>query len=151
MIDIIYPASSSFFFFAREICTYNSLSFIFLNFFSYSLFLTFTLCDFCVPTKHGFLNIFSLQADMNCFYLNTCYSVLTFLYFYTITNFDSLFYYYDYFHCYCCYYYFCHCHCHYYFFIFNALSFYYCRFYHSVLSLYISKNFDIQRYIQRYY
>ena len=76
---------------------------------------------------------------MNCFYLNTFYSVLTFLYFYTITNFysHSHHYYYDYF----CYYCFCHCHCHYYFFIFNAFNFYFSSFYHSILSLYILNNF----------
>ena len=63
-------------------------------------------------------------------------SVLTFLYFYTITNFysHSYHYCYDYF----CYYGFCHCHCHYYFFIFNAFNFYFSSFYHSILSLYIS-------------
>ena len=54
---------------------------------------------------------------MNCFYLNTLYSVLTFLYFYTNTNFYSHSHhcYYDYF----CYYCFCHCHCH---FIISSFS-----------------------------
>ena len=55
---------------------------------------------------------------MNCFYLNTFYSILTFLYFYTITNFysHSHHHYYDYF----CYY--CFCYCHYHFFISNAFN-----------------------------
>ena len=35
------------------------------------------------------------EADMNCFYLNTFHSILTFLYFYMITNFDSCYH-----HCY---------------------------------------------------
>ena len=78
---------------------------------------------------------------MNCFYLNTFYSVLTFLY-YTITNFysDSHHYCYDY----LCYYCFCHYHCHYYFFIFNAFNFYFSSFHHSTLSLYIWNIFKFQ-------
>ena len=71
------------------------------------------------------MNVFSFLADMNCFYLNTFHSVLTFSYFYTIANFDSHYhrYYHDYQHYYCCYYYyFYHCHCHYYFFIFIAFK-----------------------------
>ena len=54
--------------------------------------------------------------------MNTFYSVLPFLYLYTITNFYSHshhHYYYDYF----CYYCFCHWYCHYYFFIFDAFYF----------------------------
>ena len=45
---------------------------------------------------------------MNCFYLNTFYSFLTILYFYTITSFDFHYHhhYYDYCHYYCYYYYF---------------------------------------------
>ena len=60
-------------------------------------------------------------GDMNCFYLSIFYSVLTFKYFYTITNFysHSHHYCYEYF----CYYCFCHCNYHYYFFIFNAFKF----------------------------
>ena len=78
---------------------------------------------------------------MNCFYLNTFYSVLTFSYFYTITNFYSHSHHcYDYF----CYYCFCHCHCHYYFFIFNAFNFYFSSFYYCILSLYISDIFKFQ-------
>ena len=78
---------------------------------------------------------FSLLADTNCFCLNSSYSVLTFLYFHTITNLDSHSYHYhfDYFCCYC----FCHCHCHYHFFIYNAFNFCFSSFYHSILSLYI--------------
>ena len=105
----------------------------------YTLFLTFTLCEFYVPIKDGFLNVSPFSADMNCFYLSTFYSVLTFLYFYMITNFysDSYHYYYDYFCNYC----FCLCHCQYYFFIFNAFNFYFSTFYHSILSLFISNIF----------
>ena len=53
--------------------------------------------------------------------MNTFYSVLPFLYLYTITNFysHSHHYYYDYF----CYYCFCHWYCHYYVFIFDAFYF----------------------------
>ena len=79
---------------------------------------------------------------MNCFYLNTFYSVLTFLYFYTITNFYSHSHHYCY--DYLCYYCFCHYHCHYYFFIFNALNFYFSSFYHSILTLYISNILKFQ-------
>ena len=66
-------------------------------------------------------------------------SVLTFLYFYTITNFyfHSHHYCYDYF----CYYCFCHCPCHYFFFIFNAFNFYFSSFCHSILSLCVSNIF----------
>ena len=135
-------------FFPREICTYsNFLSYylslfffvFFLYFVSYILFLAFTLCDFCIPIKHGFLNVSLFWADMNCFYLHTFYSILTFLYFHMITNFDSHSHHYDhdYFCCYC----FCHCHCHYYFFIFIAFNFYFSSFYYSILSLYISNTF----------
>ena len=56
---------------------------------------------------------------MNCFYLNTFYSILTFLHFYTITNFYSHSYHYYGYFCYCC---FCHCHWHYYLFICNAFN-----------------------------
>ena len=79
---------------------------------------------------------------MNCFYWNTFYSVLTFLYFYTITNFYSHLhqYCYDYF----CYYCFCHFHCHYYSFIFNDFNFDFSSFYHSILSLHISNIFRFQ-------
>ena len=63
----------------------------------------FTLCDFGVPIKHGFLNIFPFKADMNWFHLSIFYSILTFLDFYLTTNFDShCHHYYDYFHYYCC-------------------------------------------------
>ena len=79
---------------------------------------------------------------MNWFYLSTFYSVLTFLYFYTITNFYSQFHHYCY--NYFCYYCFCHFHCHYYFFIFNAFNFSFCSFYHSILSLYILNIFKFQ-------
>ena len=58
---------------------------------------------------------------MNCFYWNTFYSVLTFLYFYTITNF--YFHLHQYCYDYFCYYCFCHFHCHYYSFIFNDFNF----------------------------
>ena len=79
---------------------------------------------------------------MNCFYWNTFYSVLTFLYFYAITNFYSHLrqYCYDYF----CYYCFCHCHWHYYFFSFNAFNFDFSSFYHSILLLHISNIFRFQ-------
>ena len=116
-------------FFPREICTYSNFCFItcvcvcfFFNFISYNLSLIFTLHDFCVPIKHGFLRVLTFSADMNCFYLSTFYSILTFLYFYTITNFDSHYhlYFYDCFHYYCCYYYLSHCH--YYFFISMLLT-----------------------------
>ena len=58
---------------------------------------------------------------MKCFCLNTFYSVLTFLYSYTVTNFYSHSHHfrYDYFRYYC----FCYCRFHYFFFIFNLLSF----------------------------
>ena len=58
---------------------------------------------------------------MKCFCLNTFYSVLTFLYSYTVTNFYSHSHHfrYDYFR----YYWFCYCRFHYFFFIFNLLSF----------------------------
>ena len=47
-------------FFSREICTYsNFFFFFFFNIlFSYALFLMFPLFDFCVPLKHGFLELF---------------------------------------------------------------------------------------------
>ena len=79
---------------------------------------------------------------MNCFYLNTFYSVLTFLYFYTITNFysHSHHYCYDYF----CYHCFCHCHFHYYLFIFNAFNLYFSSFDHYILYLYISNIFKFE-------
>ena len=48
-------------------------------FISYTLFLTFILCDFCVSIKHSFLNVSPFLADKDCFYLNTFYSVLTLL------------------------------------------------------------------------
>ena len=41
---------------------------------------------------------------------------------------------------------FCHCHYHYSLFIFNAFNFYYCCFYHSILSLYVSNIFKFQTY-----
>ena len=66
-----------------------SIFFYLFHFVSCTLFLIFTLSDFCVPIKHGFLNVFPFSADMNCLYLNTFYSVLTLLYFQTTTNFDS--------------------------------------------------------------
>ena len=96
-----------------------SILFYLFHFVSCTLFLIFTLSDFCIPIKHGFLNVFPFEVDMNCFYLNTLYSVLPILYFQKIINFDShcLHYYYDYFHYYCCYHYFGHCQC--YYFIFN--------------------------------
>ena len=46
---------------------------------------TLTLCDFCVPIKHDFLNVSPSSADVNYFYLNSFYSILTFftfLYYY---------------------------------------------------------------------
>ena len=53
-------------FLSRERCTYNNFYFIiyfsFINFISCSLALIFTLPDFCVPVKHGFLNVFSLLS-----------------------------------------------------------------------------------------
>ena len=60
---------------------------------------------------------------MNCFYLSAFYSILTFLHFYMIINFDSHYHpsYCRYFRDYCCYYYFCNFH--YYFFTFNAFNF----------------------------
>ena len=42
------------------------------------MFLIFTLSDFCVPIKHGLLNVFPFKADMNWFYLSNFYSILTF-------------------------------------------------------------------------
>ena len=80
---------------------------------------------------------------MNCFYLKTFYSILTFLYFYMITNFDSHYHhhYYDYFHYYFRYYDFCYCYCYHYFFVFNAFNFYHSRFYDSVLYLCIYRAF----------
>ena len=48
-------------FFLRETSTYNKLLpwylFIYFYFVSYTLFLTFTLCDFWVSIKHGFLKV----------------------------------------------------------------------------------------------
>ena len=45
---------------------YNNFCFIiyfsFINFVSCSLAMIFTLRDFCVPVKHGFLNVFSLSS-----------------------------------------------------------------------------------------
>ena len=123
------------FFFPRERCTCNNFCFIhFSNFFSATLFSIFTLCDFCFLIKHGFLNVFPFYVDISCFYLNTFYSILVFLYFHTIINFDSHYHHYCYDYCYyyCCYYYFHHFYCHYYFFIFNAFNFYYSCFYYSI-------------------
>ena len=57
-----------------------SIYYVYFHFVSYILFLTFTLCDFCVLIKRGFLNVSSFQADMDCFCLNTFCSDLTFLY-----------------------------------------------------------------------
>ena len=99
------------------------------------------LCDFCFPIKGGFLNVSPFKADMNCFYLDTFYSVLTFLYFCAIASFcsHSRHYYCDCFYYYC----FCHCHCHYHFFIFSAFNFYFSSFCHPILSLYISSIFTV--------
>ena len=58
-----------------------SILFYLFHFVSCTLFLIFTLSDFCIPIKHGFLNVFPFEVDMNCFYLNTLYSVLPILYF----------------------------------------------------------------------
>ena len=76
----------------------------FWNFVPYTLFLILTLCGFCFPIKYGFLNLFTSQANMNCFYLSTFYSVLMFLDFYMITYFGSHYFpeNYDYFRYYCC-------------------------------------------------
>ena len=89
----------------------------------YTLFLTFTLCEFYVPIKDGFLNVSPFSADMNCFCFNTFYSVLTFFIFIRIAIFILIliiivmiifviivFF---------------HCHCHYYFFILNVFNFYF--------------------------
>ena len=123
------------FFLERYAPTTTFFYYYFYYFVSYSLFLIFTVSDFCVSIKHGFLNVFPFSADMNCFYLNTFCSILTILYFYTITNFDGEYrhYYWNYFHCCCFYYYFCHCHCYYYFFIFEAFNLYCFSFQHSIL------------------
>ena len=61
------------------------VSFFFLNFAFYALVLIFTLCDFCLRIKQGFLNVLTFSADKNCLYLSTFYFILTFLYFYSIT------------------------------------------------------------------
>ena len=110
------------FYFTRVLLLLSlSLSLLLLLFYfvPYTLFLTFTLFDFCVPVKRGFLDVSPFYANMNCFYLNPFYSTLIFLYFYVTNNFYShSHYYYDY----SCNYCFCHCHCHY-FFIFNAFDF----------------------------
>ena len=47
--------------FSRERCTCNALFSFFIYFVSCSLFLIFTLFDFCVAIKHGFLNIFPFK------------------------------------------------------------------------------------------
>ena len=52
-------------FFSREKCNYKNIYFIiclFYQFVSYTLFLIFALCHFCVPVEHGFLNFFALLS-----------------------------------------------------------------------------------------
>ena len=108
----------------------------FFYFVSYSLFLIFTLCSFCVPMKHGFLNLLSryklLLLEHFLFHFNV-------FIFYTIINFDShyhpYYYYYYYYYYHDCCYYFYFCHCNYYFFISNIFNFYLSSFYDSFLYL----------------
>ena len=50
----------------REIWTYSNFClsiYFYFYFVSYTLFLTFALCDFCVSIKHGFLNISPLELQ----------------------------------------------------------------------------------------
>ena len=84
---------------------------------------------------------------MTCFYLNTFYSIATFLYFCTITSFDS---HYHQHHCHCFDYYCCYYYVVVFFitviaiiisFFFNAFNFYCSTFYDSILYLPINRTF----------